>query len=60
MERRDYEVDWSSNGLDFRYSGTETVFATNKEDAKERAIQAVSRKMVMARGLIVIGTVVEI
>ena len=57
MDRHDYDVHWVANGLDFRYSGTKKVWATDETDAKTRAITAVSREMCMARQLIKIESV---
>ncbi|MEK4871524.1 hypothetical protein [Niallia sp. FSL W8-1348] len=57
MEYRDFRVIWKANGMDFNYNGSETVWSTDEENAKEKAIQVVSRKMVMARSLITIESV---
>lgn len=52
MENRDYKVKWNARGMDFNYNGTEKVWASNEEEAKERAIREVNRKMCMSRQLI--------
>lgn len=57
MERRDYEVDWNTRGIDFNYSGTAKVWASDEGDARERAVQQVVRKMVMSRQLIAIDSI---
>ncbi|MGC8229891.1 hypothetical protein ACP2W0_12845 [Pseudobacillus badius] len=57
MERRDYEVEWNARGMDFYYNGKVTVWASDESDARERAIQEVSRKMVMSRQLISIESI---
>lgn len=57
MENRDYEVEWSARGMDFSYNGTEKVWASSGDDAQERAICEVSRKMCLSRQLINIEAV---
>lgn len=52
MENRDYQVSWNARGMDFYYNGTEKVWASNEENAKERAIREVNRKMCISRQLI--------
>lgn len=39
-------------GMDFNYNGTEKVWTSNEEEAKERDIREVNRKMCMSRQLI--------
>lgn len=43
--------------MDFNYKGTEKVWASSEEEAKERAIREVNRKMCMSRQLINVETV---
>ncbi|MER2060006.1 MAG: hypothetical protein ABTA16_14400 [Niallia sp.] len=57
MQYKDFKVNWKSNGMDFGYRGSEIVWSTDEENAKEKAIRVVSRKMVMARSLISIESV---
>ena len=57
MGNRDYKVTWNARGMDFNYNGTEKVWASNAEDAIERAIREVNRRMCMSRQLINIETV---
>lgn len=57
MEYKDFKVNWKANGMDFNYNGSEIVWSTDEENAKEKAIQVVSRKMLMARSLIAIESV---
>lgn len=57
MERRDYDVESYASGMDFNYNGKVKVWASNEGDAKERALQEVSQKMVMSRQLINIKSV---
>lgn len=47
-----YAVKWRARGIDFNYSGTKKVYAFSESDAKEKALEIVSRKMVLAVGLI--------
>lgn len=60
MENRDYKVTWNARGMDFNYNGTENVWASSKEEAKERALREVNRKMCMSRQLISVETVESI
>lgn len=53
MEYKDFKVNWKANGMDFNYNGSEIVWSTDEE----KAIQVVSRKMLMARSLIAIESV---
>ncbi|MNH47347.1 hypothetical protein D3C79_1105330 [compost metagenome] len=57
MKNRDYKVTWNARGMDFNYNGTEKVWASNEEEAKERAIREVNHRMCMSRQLINIETV---
>ncbi|MGG2081683.1 hypothetical protein [Lysinibacillus pakistanensis] len=57
MSNRDYKVTWNARGMDFNYNGTENVWASNEEEAKERAIREVNRRMCMSRQLINIESV---
>lgn len=57
MENRDYKVTWNAKGMDFNYTGNEKVWASSEDEAKERAIREVSRKMCMSHQLISVETV---
>lgn len=57
MQYKDLKVNWKASGMDFGYRGSEIVWSTDEENAKEKAIRVVSRKMVMARSLISIESV---
>lgn len=57
MNNRDYNVSWNARGMDFNYKGTEKVWASNEDEAKERALSEVNRRMCMSRQLINIESV---
>lgn len=57
MEGRDYEVGWNARGMDFNYNGTISVYATDENNARDRAIKTVSKKMVIPRQLITVKSV---
>ncbi|GIN22629.1 hypothetical protein [Siminovitchia fordii] len=57
MNNRNYTIEWNAMGMDFNYNGSIAIWAADESSAKEKAIQAVSRKMVMDRKLITIKSV---
>lgn len=57
MEAKNYQVEWNARGMDFNYNGVESVWAPDKDSAKEKVFRVVSQKMVMSRHLIEIKSV---
>lgn len=60
MDRRDYEVSWSSESMSYNYRGKVKVWAIGREDATERAIEQVHRDMCISRSMISIKEIKEI
>lgn len=60
LDRRDYEVSWSSESMSYNYNGKVKVWAIGSEDAKERAIEQVHRDMCISRSMINIKEIKEI